>query len=300
MKLSDIIGSVALILLIGGSGWYIYEQRPCAPLTYYISSVDPRFGVSTTTVAELAEEGAFLWNTASGKQLLTRSTEPVRGAIPISLIYDERQQIVEESQAISSAQSQDARLRAEFDAATARYQAHQAAYERDKAAFEKAAAQYDAQVRKTNQAGGATPAEFAALSAQRQSLQQQQANLNAQVDELNAENAALRGQMEAYNLRVQQTNEEVATFNAEAEEDFNAGEYRSDVSGARIQIYEYANKTQLMRVLSHELGHALGLEHVATTDSIMHPYNTSSKTVLTAEDTAELKRACTLTPKNFL
>lgn len=103
MKPTDLIGTLILILLIGGSGWYIYQQRPCAPLTYYIASVDPRFGVSTSTVTQLAEEGAALWNTAAGTQLLTLSPEPVRGAVPISLIYDERQQIVEESNAISTA-----------------------------------------------------------------------------------------------------------------------------------------------------------------------------------------------------
>lgn len=53
-----------------------------------------------------------------------------------------------------------------------------------------------------------------------------------------------------------------------------------------------------MRVLSHEPGHALGLEHVDTTDSIMYPYNTSNKTTLTSEDTRELVETCAFTITN--
>jgi predicted Zn-dependent protease len=71
-----------------------------------------------------------------------------------------------------------------------------------------------------------------------------------------------------------------------------AGLYESDQTGARIYIYGFGNKDELLSTLMHEFGHALGLEHVSEKNAVMYPSDTNTSTALHQADRAELARAC--------
>jgi predicted Zn-dependent protease len=87
-------------------------------------------------------------------------------------------------------------------------------------------------------------------------------------------------------------NANVSTYNKGAGTDFEQGEYKKDASGATIVINEYKTTADLTRVLTHEFGHALGLEHVENPASIMFSYNVGSGLALSDEDIGELKAVC--------
>ncbi|MES2214229.1 MAG: matrixin family metalloprotease [Patescibacteria group bacterium] len=97
-----------------------------------------------------------------------------------------------------------------------------------------------------------------------------------------------------YNSLVDQANQKVSTINESAGKEFNEGEYIYDEAGQRINIYEFTSRAELVRVLAHELGHALGLDHNSNPDSIMYYLNQSENGALTPEDSADLEALCHL------
>jgi hypothetical protein len=75
-------------------------------------------------------------------------------------------------------------------------------------------------------------------------------------------------------------------------EEYKEARYVSDDKGERIVVYAFDDQEHLRRIFAHELGHALGLEHVGGEDSVMYPINKGNDLRLSAEDKAELERVC--------
>jgi ssRNA-specific RNase YbeY (16S rRNA maturation enzyme) len=113
--------------------------------------------------------------------------------------------------------------------------------------------------------------------------------INEMTDEINALVVALNRLVSTLNLSVENYN---ATIGSSLGESFEEGVYTSDGINKKIDIYEFSNREKLVRVLAHELGHALGLDHVDDPKAIMFKLNQGNSLALTQADITELKTKC--------
>lgn len=302
-----------LIVLLGAVGYfgYVYRAqvqvalrqleakvRPCqSPITYSIGSVDSRFGITKKILVADLKEAETIWEKPSGKDLFAYTASG--GDVTVNLVYDARQAATDKLQAagiqIDKSKASYDSLKAQYDALSGQLEAQRVHFEQAAAAYKNHEAAYSAEVQSWNRRGGA-PAqtyaqlqqEKAALQVELQTVQAEQVKLNSNIDTVNALATALNQLIVQLNLNVRQYNQ-AGTSQGEFEE----GLYVSSAGTQRIDIFEYSSHNTLVRVLAHEMGHAIGLDHVADPEAIMYKINQGERLKLTQEDIHTLNAVCT-------
>ena len=103
--------------------------------------------------------------------------------------------------------------------------------------------------------------------------------------------------MESINAKVLKYNELTVYINSLIKKSNALGsnkftEGRFSPNSNTIDIYQYNNDTKLLRVLTHELGHVLGINHNKNIYSIMYTSNSATTTSLSKEDLQALTLVC--------
>jgi DNA repair exonuclease SbcCD ATPase subunit len=275
--------------------------RPCSePITYSINQFDKRFNVSEKEFLRALTDAEQIWEKPVNMQLFAPAAS---GTVKINLIYDYRQESTARLQRMGLSVKND---KASYEAMKKKYNALVAALmqektkiEADLAGYEAELRKYEAEVTSWNKRGGAPQniydelkAQQTALNSELDAIRRLQTDYNAKIDNINALAVGLNKLVNALNLNVAKYNlagDQVSkTLGAEFEE----GTYQSSPAGQEIDVYQYDNYNELVRLLAHELGHALGLEHLSDPKAVMYRLNNGVNEKLTTADLDALKLKC--------
>ena len=237
--------------------YFLPKPAPCSvPVSYTLGTFSPQFGISEDYFLSAVAEAQGIWEKGLGRKLFVYvPSVPGGNVLKINLVYDYRQQATDELAKINLSTEGD---KASYNSLKTKYLTLQQ------------------QIAVAKSAYATSPSE--ALRGE----------INQMVTQINSVAGSLNSLAKTLNLSVTKYN----SVNSSLSESFEEGTYVSDGGNTYIDIYEFSNRQKLVRVLAHELGHALGLEHVADPQAIMYALNQSDSLTLTADDINELKTKC--------
>lgn len=285
-----------LVIIISTSvviGYFVYNiAKPCdTPITYSIGTFDNEFGISKNNFLDDLDIAISLWDNAIGKKLFVNSVD---GDLTINLKYDDRQKTTQENSVLKADVDKTNKLadsvKKQFLDLKATFSQKELDYKNSLSVYQQHQSNFNSEVSYWNKAGGAPKDQFNKLNQEKSELVAEYNLVESKRIQVNDLAGQINEFVNKYNLLVNNANSTIATINQSAGKEFSEGIY--DPNTNEIDIYQFDGKQKLIRVLTHELGHALGLDHNDNPLSIMYELNEADNEVLSKEDVQALKAKC--------
>lgn len=286
---------VALFATIFFSGWYLLRMAPpcLVPLTYHLGKVDTRFNLSTEEAMQLVRRGEKAWEDQMDRPLFIYDPN---STFTVNFIYDKRQSTSDaaetDKQQLDKKEVDSASVGSEYKKVLDQYNNLKSDYDQKTASYESRLSDFNNTVAEYNKKGGAPKEVFDKLKVTEDSLAVEATSLQSTSNKLAVLAKSINDLGEKGNSLISEYNNEVNTYNRNygKSEEFTQGDYQ----GTSINIYNFKDKEELVNVLTHEFGHALGLPHVEGNTSIMYYLmgKQPNGSKLTDTDLAALAKVC--------
>lgn len=257
--------------IIGGLKGILYYSPCDYPIAYAIGKIDERFNITPEELLEDIQKAAAIWSNTQGKPLFVHDGA---SQFTINMVYDSRQALT----------SKITELNTDLKAKQGTIDPQITDFKRRQAEFEKRVSGLNAQIQYWNTRGGAPKDEYEKLIAEQKGLQGEAVQLNATARELGQST-------DQYNLSAKQLNQTIGDYQTVLQNKPEEGLYEQDGKRRTISIYIDIDKDEFLHTLTHEMGHALSLNHNSAKESIMFP-QTTSVLIPSANDTRELNEVC--------
>lgn len=295
------IGLKSIVFMIVLAALLLFFFRPAdpceEPLTYRIGTVDERFGLSRGEFSRLVGKAASVWAAPVSRELFREEPD---GKIVVNLVYDYRQ---EASEKLKKLNYNISNTRDAYEELKVRFESLKAEFEEKKLRLEADLNDYNTQVRAFNEENETGHRRGGVSEEDYHRLMQEKENLNATQDHLQSKQEELKQMAETLNSMVIVINEiamehnlGTVTYREEGSklgDEFQKGQYARKGLKENITVYQFDGEKSLIRVLVHELGHALGLGHHDYPYAVMHRLVPDGASFdLTPADIAALKARC--------
>jgi len=287
-----LLGIAALLVVI-----FLRTPKPCQePITYRLGRIDERFGLSPSAFSLAVRKAADIWGKPLTRDLFR---EDPKGTIEISLIYDYRQETADKLRQINDRMdgTKDTYegMKSRLENLKSDYEQNRATLENDFHAYNARVNSYNAEIESWNRQGGAPEEHRTRLTSAKN-------DLDSLLNRLKTRQEEAKGLTDEINRVVLATNEIAARQNRDVDHyrdvgsrldgEFQEGFFQSKEGRQSITIYHFDNEAKLVRLLAHELGHALRLNHSNDPNAVMYRLNQSDAAELTTDDIVALKARC--------
>ncbi len=268
---------------------------PCKKtMGYKIGTFDTDFSITEDAFKAEIDKAQALWGNQLGGKTLFKYSPP--GELTINLIYDERQARTDDinNLALEIQNSKDtaATLKETYDAEKAIYSGNGEQLTKDSEIFKIRYDAYTSKVAMYNSQGGAPQNEYNLMVEELAALKEESKQLTTRRDSLLLYMEAINAKVNRYNELVAYINTLITKSNSLGAKKFTEGRFSPRTN--TIDIYQYTDLIKLRRVITHELGHVLGVNHNDNMRSIMYAVNSATSTELSIEDTQALLDICPL------
>lgn len=269
MKWLVALFSILALLLI--SLLYKFPNICDKPLSYSIGSIDNRFKLTHEQVRQDVKEAETNWETASGQDLFIYDPTADSPVI-IQMVYDERQAIAAKVDSGKNYVEQD----------KTSLQSVVKDFNRRSNELEKKVEEFNLKVLDQNKDNSLSEEEY-------KKLVEEQTELAQKTKQINAEARTLQERVSNVNVKIDQLNGDISTLQTVVKARPEVGLY--ETATKTISIYYNTSRRELIHTIEHELGHSIGIGHVADPLAIMYVL-THDSVLLTSDDLHALSVVC--------
>lgn len=250
----------------------LFFYSPCdTPITYSIGTIDKGFNTTKEELLSDAKKAANVWNASQNKNLL--SYDP-NSSFTINLIYDDRQALT----------GQISELNRDLKERQEDIDPQITSLKNKQDVFQKKVNELNNNIEYWNKQGGAPKEEYDKLIETQNALRNEAILLKEEAQRLGQST-------DQYNINVQRLNQTIDNYKQVLEIKPEEGLYEQNGNQKKISIFIDNSNDEFLHTLTHEFGHALGLNHVNDNNSIMYPKTTNILT-LSREDEIALSNIC--------